>query len=95
MPIDDEFIRKLFELMGKEYPDHDFGLGIDGFDIDIEPPHKDDKKIHRVLTISVSENDIEGIKEAIRILSELLPTNIEMSENNSMDFDESFTTEWE
>lgn len=95
--IDDDFIRKLFDIMNAKYPQYDFGFNLEGFDIDIDiiPENKVGKKLHRIITISVIEDDIEGIKEAIRILKELLPAKIELEDNNSTAFDESFTQDWE
>ena len=34
--IDDDFIRKLFDIMNAKYPQYDFGFNLEGFDIDID-----------------------------------------------------------
>ena len=68
-----------------------FGFGMNGFD---NLPRFNGKNVRRMITISVAEDDKEGIERAIKALQQILE-QAEDSEDEESTFEDSFIEEWE
>ena len=104
----DDFLKRLFELLKSgdfdfEFGDTDgygvdmkgLGFGMNGFD---NLPRFNGKNVRRMITISVAEDDKEGIERAIRTLQQLLKEKElekDEEEEDETTFGDNFIEEWE